>query len=195
MRRLALTLCVLALALSAGCLDGDLQFNSEPAAIDEATLSETGYTLVGNETQTIAQPIDIDGDNRTISLESHSRTYERAVSIDGRTETARVVIFTTPAVDLGGKSRNPYADRASRDLLASFHGVPAADLHRNVDQSLTVLGTTRSLGTYDYDGETLGLLRFRHDGDLLVVYTAVPQNAGEESRLATLLGGIVHEPE
>ena len=195
MRRLCIGVCVVLLVAASGCLGGDLAFESEPATVDAATLSETGYALVGNETQTVEQTVEVGGENRTVSLDVHSRTYERSVTVDGRTGTARVVVLTTPAVDLGGESRNPYASRASRELVASFHGVSATDLHRNVDQSVTVLGATRSLGTYDYDGETLGLLRLRHDGDLLVVYTAIPKGASEESRLGTLLGGLVHDPE
>lgn len=192
MARLALAICLGLLLVTSGCLGDDIRFQSQPATVDERALSETGYTLAESETRELSQDVAFGNENRTVILESHARIYEREVPHNGTTATARVVVLSTPAVDLGGDSRNPLASRATRQIVAEFRGVSATSLHLNTDQEMTVLGTQQTLITYDYAEETLGLLRMRHDGDLLIVYTSIPAGSDEQIHQTALLRAIVH---
>lgn len=193
MRRLAVGLGLCLLVLSAGCIGDDIRFESQAAGVEASALTKTGYTLAGNETRTVTQTVALGDRNRTVRLDIHRRTYERTVADgNGSTGTAQVTVLSSPAVDLGGASRNPLAGQATRSLLADLQDLPFESLQLLGDEQYTVLGQHLSMSRYGYDGRTFGILRLRHDGDLLIVHTTAPDTLPTSEQFRALLEGLVH---
>lgn len=178
MGRLVLALCAVVLVVTAGCVGDELRIGADPAGVDDDTLSATGYQQTGSTTATVTQQATVDGRERTVVLETITRTYER----DG----ARFVVSASPAVDLDGESANPLAQQSLRSLAAGALGVGTDALTPQGQQAVTVFGRSATALGYGSDSGRVSVLRVLHDGDVLVVVAVgvdYPQ---------PLLSGLVH---
>lgn len=84
-RRRLLAAGTIGLAALGGCLEfatgeGPLSETAQPAAVDEAVLSETGYERTDERTETVSEEVEVAGQSRTIEAANQVVTYERSVS-------------------------------------------------------------------------------------------------------------------
>ena len=68
-----------------GCLEfatgeGPLRETAQPAAVEDAALSETGYEQADKRTETVSQEVDVAGQTRAVEAVNQVVIYERAVS-------------------------------------------------------------------------------------------------------------------
>jgi hypothetical protein len=86
-RRQALAVTSLGIAALSGCTDltefatgdGPLSETAQPAAINEQTLSETGYSLAEQDTFKIEEEVEAGGETRRVEITNQFSTYERQV--------------------------------------------------------------------------------------------------------------------
>lgn len=76
------------IAALSGCTDfiaGDepLSETAEPAVVDDSTLEETGYELVDQDTETVAEEVEVAGQTRQIEAVNQLSVYERAIDLAG----------------------------------------------------------------------------------------------------------------
>ena len=84
-RRRLLAAGTIGLAALGGCLefatgDGPLRETAQPAAVDDAALSETGYERTDERTETVSESVEVAGQTRTVEAVNQVVTYERSVS-------------------------------------------------------------------------------------------------------------------
>lgn len=86
-RRQALAVTGLGIAALSGCTDlaefatgeGPLSETAQPAAINDQTLSETGYSLTEQDTFKIEEKVEAGGEIRRVEITNQLSTYERPV--------------------------------------------------------------------------------------------------------------------
>ena len=207
MRKLTILLTVALVATTAGCgfITGSesLAFESESAAVDEATLSETGYEQTLQENQTVSRNFTVAGQTRQVEVTNHLSQYERSVELGplGDLQAAVFATFTSPEVEIASRSFNPISEMSNRELLSRFtseyDGLSVGEQVEN--RTHTVLGTETGVekyeGTADLGGQSVDVYihvtTVEHDGDYVVALGVYPQQLpGEEENVFAMLNGL-----
>ncbi|WP_253738572.1 DUF6517 family protein [Halohasta salina] len=84
-RRRLLAAGTIGVAALGGCLEfatgeGPLRETAQPAAVEDAALSETGYEQTDERTETVSQEVDAAGQTRTVEAVNQVVIYERSIS-------------------------------------------------------------------------------------------------------------------
>ncbi|MFW5937554.1 MAG: DUF6517 family protein [Halanaeroarchaeum sp.] len=198
------------LTATAGCLDvitGEepLEFSSEPATVPESTLDSTGYELVDEESPTVSQEFSAAGQTREVEVTNQVATYEKAVDLGplGSVRAAMFAVFTTPQIEIAGRTFNPIGEMSNRELLqemaSRYDGLTIGDEVGSTE--VQTLGKTATVTRYEatatVDGQEvpiyLLLSRLQHGEDFVVTVGGYPrQLTEEESNMYTLIENVEH---
>jgi hypothetical protein len=210
------TVGALALVLAvttAGCLGvlvgtEPLGFAAEDATASETALDQTGYREAEDASINQTRSFSVAGQNRTVELSNELHAYNRTGQIgdvDG-VELGRVTVFTTPAVEIAGRTLNPIGQLSARDLATQFSGPgnETTQLEFVGNRSVRTLGSQRTVSEFETAGPTDGsqpaqsfhVATFRHGPDFVVIVASHPRRDGSErERINTIVRSLRHETE
>jgi hypothetical protein len=205
----------------AGCagLTGDLSFEAGSATVEDPALAETGYREAGVTAVPYARQVSLGPLRRTVEVTNLLAEYDRRVGLDtglvgglGLPTDARAAVFaafTTPAVEVFGRTLNPVGNLATAELaaLVQQHYGAIGGLATDAELSATVLG--RSTGLTRFTGEAdflrTGVVAtdvpiylyvgapVRAGADFVLTVAAHPRAAGpREGTVRRLLAGVEH---
>jgi hypothetical protein len=206
----------------AGCagLTGDLAFEAGSATVTAQARAETGYREAGVTAIPYTREVGLGPIRRTVEVTNLLAEYDRSVGLDsgGLTDSlglptdARAAVFaafTTPAVDVFGRTLNPVGN-LSTDELASLiqqHYGGFRNLAVDAELSGTVLGQSTGVTRYTAEADLLTTAvvstdvpiylyvgaPVRADEDFVLTIAAHPRAAGpREGTVRTLLEGVEH---
>lgn len=198
----------LVLALS-GCSGTLVEYTASPAAIPDAALESQEY-VHGNTTMVpLTYRLGAAGVSRNITAETWVAGYSRTTTDN---DTAAVILYSSPNVELAGTSVNPLRQLANRELiqfgidrvtdLRGFGGIEnVSDLRETGTRNVTMLGTQTQLvsytGTAEVDGRRVAvvanLAMVEHGGDIVVALGIHEATLDETAAHATLVEAVVHE--
>ena len=152
------------------------------------------------------ESFEVAGQTREVEVTSHVAEYDRAVEILGeRLQAAVFVAFSTPQIEVLGRTFNPVGDMSSEELAemvqSRYDGVQ--NLERRSEYETTVAGTDARVVQYDAratlseTGVTVDLVLHVADpvavgGDFVVGIGAYPEAVGDGDAVRALLNGIEH---
>lgn len=210
-RRSILGAMVALLVLASGCVgflvgNEPLTVESSEASVDSQTLAETGYEHNRTVEHPLERSFEIAGQTREVRATNHLSEYHRAVDLpltDTQQRAAVFVVFTTPKVDIAGRTLNPVGDMSNRELLqevqSQYDSVQVGD--KRESYTVQTLDTDATVDTFDGTAR-MGLLdlevRFQittieHGDDFVIalgVYPAILPGEGENVR--SLIRAIEH---
>ena len=198
----------LVLALS-GCSGTLVEYTASPAEIPESALESQGY-VHGNTTMVpLTYRLGVAGVSRNITAETWVAGYSKTPTAN---DTAAVVLYSSPNVELAGRSVNPLSQLSNRELIQNgidrvtdLRGVGGienvSDLRETGTRNVTMLGKQTQLvsytGTAEVDGQRVSVvvnLAMVEHGDDIVVAIGIHEAALDETPAhATLVEAIVHE--
>lgn len=209
---MTVSLAVVLLTVTAGCgfITGQsaLTFSASPTTVPDGAQSETGYTEVTVEEQTVTRTFSAADQSREVEVTNQLAQYERQVDLGplGSQRAAVFVTLTSPEVEVAGQTFNPISEMSNREILAEFEsqydGISVGD--RVGSQSVAVLGGSATVEKFEGSATLAGTQvdTYVHamkvkDGDDYVVAVAIyPQQLpGEEENVVTLLEALEHSGE
>lgn len=194
--------------VTAGCtgvLSGPITVSASEASVDDAALGDTGYEHNRTERMNVSQTVTVAGQSRNVTATNWISEYHASVGIEGVAErpVAAFVVFSSPNVEVLGKSFNPLAKFSDRQLAETF--TSRLDRVGNVQQvgsrNRTMLGQSAEVSEFEADvttatgiefDATLHVTRVKHDGDFVVAVGVHPQQLDGESDVDRLLEGVEH---
>jgi len=207
-RRTVAVAALAALVVMGGCLgflSGPLTFSANKVTAQDSALEQTGYEKVTVEQQQVNRTFSAAGQSKDVEVTNWMAQYERRVSILGQERRAAVFsAYSTPKVDVLGKTFNPIDDYDNRqlvELMQRQYG-SISDVQPVSNQTVTVLGHDATVSKFSakaqLDGTSVDV--YIHvtkvkDGDDIVVAVGVyPQQLdGEEDHILTLMQHLDHE--
>lgn len=182
------------------------EFEASPATVSDGALEETDYRQSGDqesEEMEVTRTVEGGGQERDIKAVNYISQYERKISILGMEKRAAVfVAFTTPKVEILGKTFNPVGEMSNRELVQQVQGkYEGLSVGEEVDTRETeMLGETVEIskfeGQADLDGTTVDVYvhvgQTDHDGDFVIPIGIYPQRIDDEEAVFTLLDGVEH---
>jgi len=206
----------------AGCagLAGDLSFESGSATVTAQARSETGYQEAGVTAIPFTRQVSLGPIQRTVEVTNLLAEYDRSVGLDsggltgglGIPTDARAAVFaafTTPAVDIFGRTLNPVAELSTDELanLIQQHYGGFRNLATDAELSGTLLGESTKVTRYTAEADLLTTAVVSTDIPIYL-YVGAPVRAGEdfvltvaahpraagprEGTIRTLLEGVEH---
>ena len=209
-RRAVAALAVAALLLTSGCIgfltgSESLSFESEPVAVTDAALEETGYEEQRRTEQSIERTFSIAGEERTVTATNHLAEYGRSPgTLFGDTQVARFVAVTTPEVEIAGQGPfNPVGELSNRQLALRL--TEQYDRVENVrwesNRTVTAFGSETTVSKFRADARIAGgqevevflhITKLRHEGDFVIAVAIHPTQLDEEANVDRLIRGIDH---
>lgn len=205
--RLAL-LVTLAVVL-AGCGGTLVAYEATPATVPEDAAAAEGYVHGNTTAVPITYPVGVAGVSRNVTAETWVSGYHRTTATN---DTAVFLLYSSPAVDVGGRTVNPLGQLGNREVanflvaraaaLRGFAGVgEVTELREVAAREVTMFGTpttfTSYAGTAEAEGERTGIVvhvaSVDHGGDVVVAIGLHGDEMDEADRQATLLERAVHE--
>ena len=196
------------LAATAGCsaiLGSGTEFSSATATVPTNARAGTGYEEAAIEDVVVERTFSAAGQERTVSVTNRAARYERRVDLPvlPSQRAAVFVAFTSPKIDLFGKTFNPIGKMSNRELLElvqeRYSGLSVGD--RAGTQEATMLGQSTTVEKYHGSGTLAGasvsvlihVARVEHEGDYVLAMAIYPDQLGEEDdTVLELVEGIQH---
>lgn len=206
----------------AGCagLTGDLSFEAGSATVTAQARAETGYEEAGVTAIPFSRQVSLGPIQRTVEVTNLLAEYDRSVGLDGGGLTgglgiptdARAAVFaafTTPAVEIFGRTLNPVGNLSTDELanLIQQHYGGFRDLSVDAELSGTLLGQSTTVTRYTAEADLLTTAVVSTDIPIYL-YVGAPVRAGEdfvltvaahpqvigprEGTVRTLLSGVEH---
>lgn len=215
-RELVAAVAVLVLVLSSGCLGlvfGDgLNEEASPAAVDQASLDETGFEYGESQTIEINETVEAAGQERRIRATNHLTLYERDADLQSMEGAAGAfVVLSTPEFSVAGRALNPVATMDADELLERFRGDLEEEMEgdlrdiRKVDERTEpVLGVAGTVTTFAANTTAQGreivvnvhVTKVRHEGDVVVGIGVHPEALQQQApEVFTMMRGIEHPAE
>jgi hypothetical protein len=196
------------LTATSGCLgafsSGATTFEAQPAAVDEAAASETGFENNGTRDSVVSREIGPDGVSETVKVVNKVTTYEKALEIP-LLGTARLGVFSivsSPAVEVAGRTFNPLADYSNDRLvqLVTSRFGSLSNVEEVSSRQLTMVGSettvTKYAATTTAQGQEIDVFvhvtKVRHEDDFLVGVGVYPQQLDQESDILALFRAVEH---
>lgn len=225
-RRTLPSLAVVALVLAAGCsgslLEGSYTFESSPATVEDAAITETGFQELETRQFWVNRTRTVNDEEIEVHVSNNAVLYAKSTEIGGEsTPYAGFVTITSPKASVLGQSMNPLSRMSNRELVdraKSYVDDIAGDRFgelndvREVGSSqTTVLGTETEVSRFRATGETrtgtpveavFFVTKVTHGDDIVVLVGAYPEQLGtgdsavsidESSAIRTMMGAISHE--
>ncbi|SDZ75734.1 hypothetical protein SAMN04488065_0075 [Haloplanus vescus] len=211
-RRGVVTLAAGALATTAGCGfitgEGALEFTASPATVADSTVEESPYEETNVTDQTVEREFSAAGQTRTVTIVNQLAQYERQVDMGplGSERAAVFVTYTSPQVEIAGKTFNPIEDMSETAVLQQFESqYDGVTVGEQVDQqSVATLGQSTSVSKFEGTASLAGsqmdvylhATKFQHGSDFVVAVAIYPQQLSNESeQVVSLLQGLEHATE
>jgi hypothetical protein len=201
----------------AGCsaLSGEIALDAGRATVARRALDETRYEAAGVTGVPFERRVTLGPASRDIRVTNVLAEYDRRVGIDtglGLPTDARAAVFatfTTPAVEVFGRTLNPVGNLSTPELaeLIQQHYGSIRDLSEEGELQGSVLGATTTLTRFTARAELLTAAvaatevpihlyvgtPVRAGPDFVLTVAAHPQAAGpREDTVRTLLSGVEH---
>jgi hypothetical protein len=191
--------------VTSGCMGilggGTSSFAADPVTPRAVDLDRSGYEQAGQQTLNETRTLGIGGQDRDAALTSHLRMYDRSVSTDGGTVPARIAVYSTPLVELGGDTVSPIGDWSDQ-RLANHVSRRYADIEleriesrRNVKTLVENSPVRRHLGVATLDGQQVNVYvqvtTFQYGGNVVAAVAVRPQSVDESNRLDSVLTGLI----
>lgn len=206
-QRLLLPLFVVLVATS-GCLgvfaSGPTTFEAQPADVDRAAASETGFEKNGTRDSVVTRQLGPEGASETVRVVNKVTTYEKALEIP-LIGTARLGVFSvvsTPAVEIAGRTFNPVGDYSNDRLvqLVTDRFGSLSNVERVSSRQILVSGTetrvTKYAATTTAQGQEIDVFvhvtKVRDGDDFLVGVGVYPQRFSQEDEVFRLYRAIEH---
>ncbi|WP_135534492.1 DUF6517 family protein [Halostella pelagica] len=200
-----------AIVAGTGCLgfilgDEAQKFEASPATISAEASGETGYEQASepeSEEMRIERTVEGGGQERDIVAVNYISQYEKTVEFLGQEKRAAVFIaFSTPEVEILGKTLNPVGEMDNKKLIEQAQGkYEGLTVGNEVGTRETeLLGSTVDItkfeGSADLDGTEVPVYihvgQTDHDGDIVIPIAVYPQMVDEEPETYTNITGIEH---
>jgi len=200
-----------AIVAGSGCLgfilgDEAQEFEASPVTASDASLEETEYEQANDDEtrkQEVSRTFSAADQEREVVAVNYMSEYERSVSFLGMEQRAAVfVAFSTPQVDILGKTFNPIEEMSNRELIQQvqgrYEGMEVGDEVETAD--VDTLGETVEVskfeGQADLDGTSVDVYihigQVKHDGDFVVPIGVYPQDVDQEANVVTLIEDLKH---
>lgn len=157
------------LGASAGCLDtlpfvgGPMTFESTPAAVPNAALSETGYEEHEIDDVVIERTFEVAGRRQDVVVTNWQSEYDKGIDLGvgpldlGRRRAAVFTALTTPRVSVLGRTFNPVGDMAGEELVEMvqdrYDGLDSVEHVGDVDA--TIVGESTTVGEFEAEADLL----------------------------------------
>jgi hypothetical protein len=208
-RRVAAGAVLALLVVTSGCtgfLSGPVTFSATEATVSDAALEETGYEHNRTDKKVVSRTFEKAGQSKEVEVTNWISEYHKRVGLPGVGEKKVAVFatFTSPQVDVLGKSFNPLSKYDNRELAEQFTAqLDSVEDVREVDSSeRTMLGETTKVTKFEATVTTATGIEFdayvhvtkvKHEGDYVVALAVYPQQLGsQDENVARLLEGVEH---
>ena len=207
-RRRALAVALALLLATSGCLGvfsgGATTFEAEPADVDEAAASQTGFEKNGTRDSVVTREVGPEGVSETVRVVNKVTTYEKSLEIPllGSARLGVFSIVSSPAVEIAGQTFNPVADYSNDRLvqLVTNRFGSLSNVEQVGSRQVTVLGSqttvTKYAATTTVQGQQIDVFvhvaKVRHGDDFLVGVGVYPQRLDQESEVLSLYRAIEH---
>lgn len=196
------------IAGTAGCsaiLGSGAEFSSAVATVSSDARAGTGYEEAAIEDVVVTRTFSAGDQERTVEVTNRAARYERRVDLPAlpAQRAAVFVAFTSPKIELFGRTFNPIGEMSNRELLElvqeRYTGVSVGD--RVDGREATMLGRSTTVEKYEGSATLAGVsvstfvhvTRVEHEGDFVLALAIYPnQLGGEDDTVARLVGGIQH---
>ena len=211
MRRSVACALALAVALSAaGCLGGDsepVRASGSPATFGDGAAADAGYEPVGvtNRTLNATLTTTVEGDIQGQASEDVVAAIPVAQYRTSGDPPSVVAVASSPSIQLlenPPRSSDPLSTLSTSDLVAFVQTTygDVGDIEWADNRTVTVLGEEATLvayrGSASAAGTTLdvrvGVVRVRHEGDVVTVVAVGPRDAAPTDDVVSLLGVLEH---
>ena len=208
-RRVAAGAVLALLVVTSGCtgfLSGPVTFSSTKATVSDAALEETGYEHNRTEKKVVSRTFEKAGQSKEVKVTNWISEYHKRVGLPGVGEKKVAVFatFTSPQVDVLGKSFNPLSKYDNRELAEQFTSqLDSVDNMQKVNsRNRTMLGKTTKVTKFEATVTTATGIKFdayvhvtkvKHEGDFVVALAVYPQKLGsQDESVGRLLEGVEH---
>lgn len=210
--RLLLSLGLVLVVVSSGCihetlLGGDLSFTASEAGVTDDSLSQSGYEHNSTSEMVVRRNYSVAGQTANVVVTNKVSNYEKSVELGvlGSGQAAVYVAFSTPQVDVLGRTFNPVGEMSDRELaemiVGQYSGIEG--LESAGSTTVTVLGKETRVSKFRTSAVFMGqrtvdvnlhITRVR-DGDDYVVGVAIYPSAleaTEEDSALEMFRGLEH---
>jgi hypothetical protein len=203
-RAVAALLALLMITVGCSALSGATTFTAAQGTVSESALSETGYSLENESTQTVTRSFagqDVEVNNQ---LTEYARSSD--LPVFGDTQIARFTAFTTPAVEVAGQGPfNPVGDLNNTELALRLQSQydTVDNVQREGNRTVTMLGDDVTVGKFRADAQTtddtstevfMHIAQTRSGDDYVIAIAVYPtQLDGEQETVDTLIEGVQHD--
>ncbi|AGN00282.1 hypothetical protein L593_01645 [Salinarchaeum sp. Harcht-Bsk1] len=207
-----LVLAVVGLLVTTGCVGlvlGDgLEMDSEPAAVSDEALAETGFQFSDHRTLWLNETVAVAGQEREINASAHATIYNRTTNLERfERDTGGFVVISTPDVSVAGESANPAARMSNRELVERFQGELESEvgqlgnLTKVSERTEPVLGYAAAVSVFEttttIEGREVTLYvhvtKVQHEDDLVIGIGVHPEALAQQApEIHRLLRGIEH---
>jgi len=197
---------LLVLSGCTGVLSGPVSFSASQATVGDAALEETGYQHNSTQAMNVSRTFEAAGQSKEVEVTNWISEYHQRVGLPGVGEQKVAVFatFSSPQVEILGKSFNPLDKYSDRQLAQQFTSqLDSVSGVREVgSQNRTMLGKTTEVSKFEASVTTatgiefdayLHVTKVKHDGDFVVAVGVYPQKLpGQEEKIYQLIRGVEH---
>ena len=211
-RQTAMAATVALLVVTSGCIgflagDKPLSVESTEASVSSSTLEDAGYEHNRTTTVTVERTFEAAGQSRDVVATNYLTEYEKSVDLGamgGERKAAVFVAFTTPKVEVLGKTFNPVGDMSNRELLGQLQSrYDSIEVgQQSGSDTVSVLGTEATVERFDGQARIGGtsvdiyvhVTKIEHGDDYVIAVGVYPQRLdGERENVLRLVSGLQHE--
>lgn len=208
MRRKSLTVAVLVVVLTSGCVGfllGDtLAFSASKATVSDAALSDAGYEQKRVDKVVENRTFEAGGQSRKVKVTNWVAEYEKGLSVEGAGQktVASFATLSSPRFEIAGKSVNPLARYSDRKLVEKFvqryEGV--SDVRKVGGRNATMLSKETSVSKFEATATVAGrevdvtihVAKVEHGDDVVVAMGVYPSLVDMEDDVFRLIEGVQH---
>ncbi|UPV73840.1 DUF6517 family protein [Halorussus limi] len=189
-----------------GFLSGPVTFSATEATVSDAALEDTGYQHNSTEKMEVSRTFSAAGQSKEVGVTNWISEYHQRVGLPGvgQQKVAVFATFTSPKVEILGKSFNPLEKYDDRQLAQQFTSQldSVSGVRQVSSQNRTMLGKTTEVSKFEASVTTatgiefdayLHVTKVEHQGDFVVAVGVYPQKLpGQEQKVYRLIRGVQH---
>lgn len=206
MKRVVLTLALVVLLVTSGCLglltgEGS-SFEAKPVSVSEEATAETGYSKFDSGSNTVTRSFA----GQQVRVQNTYAEYARTSSLPlfDDTKVARFTVFASPEVKVAGQSFNPLAKMNNTEIVLRLQSQydTLSGMQKVSDRQDTVLGIDTKVSKFRANSRTqagtqtevfIHITKVKHQGDFVLALGVYPAKMdGEQSNVNRMLAGIQH---
>lgn len=211
-RRTAIAAVLGLLVLTSGCVgfitgSEALSVSASEATVSSSALSATGYEHNRTTAVTVNRTFEAAGQSREVTVTNYLAEYQKSIDfgvLGGEREAAVFVAFSTPKVEVLGKTFNPVGEMSNRELLGQLQSqYDTIEVgQQSGSDTVSALGTQATVERYDgrarfggfYVDIYVHVTKIEHGDDYVVAIGVYPQLLrGEDENVLRLVSGLEHE--